>query len=204
MRIASFSKRIYTLPAFREDIRQAIAHLDDLRSAARGNRISKAFAEKIMLAVTHVNGCRYCNYGHTRSALAAGVPESELHKIAAGDLGSFPEHEAVALLFAQHYAESCCKPDPEAWQRVVDYYGPETSRDILAYLRMITLGNLYGNTFDAFLSRLAFKPAAGSILWNELGVLLGAFIILPAEILKQSFKHLFNRGNRLQKQGENI
>jgi AhpD family alkylhydroperoxidase len=196
MQTTSFSKRIYTFPTLRQDLRQIAIGMDDLRAASRSKHISKAFAEKTMLAVTRVNGCRYCSYGHSRAALAAGVPEDELQKIMVGDLGEFPEQEVVALTFAQHYAESGCKPDAAAWQRVVDYYGTETSREILAYIRMITFGNLYGNTFDAFLSRLAWRPAAGSSFLNELGVLLGGLVILPIEMLGQSFKRIFTRNNQ--------
>jgi AhpD family alkylhydroperoxidase len=186
----TFAKRIYNLPAFREDVRQVFAHINDLREASRGKRISKAFAEKIMLAVTRVNDCRYCAYGHMRAALAMGVPEAELQKIMIGELGGFPEREAVALTFAQHYAESCCQPDPAAWQRLVDYYGIETAQDIQAYLRMITFGNLFGNTFDALLSRLTGKPASGSSVWSELGVILGGFVIVPFGIIARLFNRL--------------
>jgi AhpD family alkylhydroperoxidase len=186
----TFTKRIYDLPAFSADLRDVFAHIDDLRFAARRGRISKAFAEKIMLAVTRVNGCRYCAYGQTRAALAMGVPDAELQMIMAGELGGFPERETVALTFAQHYAESYCRPDPAAWQRLADYYGLETARDIQAYLRMITFGNLFGNTFNALLSRLAGKPAEGSSLWSELGVLLGGFVILPVEMLGRFIKRL--------------
>jgi AhpD family alkylhydroperoxidase len=193
MQTAVFTKRIYDLPAFREDMRQVFAHLDDLRAASRGRRISKAFGEKIMLAVTRVNGCRYCSYGHSRAALAMGVPDTELQRILAGDLDGFPEHEAVALTFAQHYAESCCKPDPAAWERVVEYYGPAAARDIQAYLRMITFGNLFGNTFDALLSRLAGRPASGSSLWGELGVLLGGFFIVPLGMVYQIMLRMFSK-----------
>lgn len=196
MQTATFTKRIYNLPTFREDVRQVFAHLDDLREASRGKRISKAFAEKIMLAVTHVNGCRYCAYGHTRAALAMGAPEAELQKIMAGELGDFPEREVVALTFAQHYVESCCQPDPAAWQSVVAYYGSAAAWDIQAYLRMIVFGNLYGNTFDALLSRLAGKPAEGSSLWSELGVLQGGFVILPVEMLRRFIKGLFSRNKQ--------
>jgi hypothetical protein len=95
------------------------------------------------------------------------------------DLETFPENEVIALTFAQHYAESCCHPDPAAWERLATYYGAETANDILAYLRMITFGNLFGNTFDALLSRITGKPAPGSSLWSELGVLLGAICGCP-------------------------
>ena len=41
------------------------------------------------------------------------------------------------------------------------------------------IGNLYGNTFDAFRSRLAFAPAEGSSLLGELGVLVGGLWVVP-------------------------
>jgi hypothetical protein len=43
---------------------------------------------------------------------------------------------------------------------------------------------LSGNTFDAFLSRLVGRSAPGSTLWQELGVLLGAFVLIPTEIVR--------------------
>lgn len=183
-----FNRRIYTFPAFKTDVRQIFDHMDELRQAVRQARVSKAFAEKIMLVVTAVNGCRYCSYGHSRAALAAGVSETELQKLLALDLGAFPVEEVVALTFAQHYAEAACQPDPTAWQRVVAYYGQESARDILAYLRMITFGNLLGNTFDALLSRLAGKPAPNSSLGSEINVLLGVLWMPPARLILQAFK----------------
>ena len=186
---ASFNKRIYTFPAFRADVRQIFDHMDDLHQAARGGRVSKAFAEKIMLVVSSVNGCRYCSYGHSRVALAVGVSETELQSLLALDLGTFPANEVTALTFAQHYAEANGQPDSAAWQRVVTYYGEETAHDILAYLHMITFGNKLGNTFDALLSRIAGKPAAGSSLSNELSVLLGAVWMPPSRL----FLRMFNR-----------
>ena len=182
----TFNRRIYTWPAFRLAVRQVFGQMDDLKRAARSGRVDKPFAEKLMLAVTRVNGCRYCAYGHTRAALAMGVPEDELQCLLGGDLGSFPPHEAVALAFAEHYAESQGQVDPAAWQRLVETYGEATAQDILPYLRMITFGNLYGNTFDALLSRLAGKPAPGSSLWSELGVLFGVFVLVPLELLRRA------------------
>jgi AhpD family alkylhydroperoxidase len=185
---ASFNKRIYTFQAFRADVRQIFDHMDDLHQAARGRRVSKAFAEKIMLVVSSVNGCRYCSYGHSRVALAVGVSETELQSLLALDLGTFPANEVTALTFAQHYAEANGQPDSAAWQRVVTYYGEETAHDILAYLHMITFGNLLGNTFDALLSRIAGKPAAGSSLRGELGVLIGVLWMPPSRLIARLFK----------------
>jgi len=184
----AFNRRIYTFPAFRADVRQIFDHMDELRQAARDGRVNKAFAEKIMLVVSSVNGCRYCCYGHSQAALAAGVSESELQSLLALDLGTFPVDEVTALTFSQHYAEANGQPDPVAWQRVVTYYGEATANDILAYLRMITFGNLLGNTFDALLSRMVGKPAPNSSLWSELSVLLGVTWLPLSRLILRSFK----------------
>jgi len=178
----TFNKRIYTFPAFKADVRLIFDHMDDLRKASRSGRISKAFTEKLMLVVSQVNGCRYCSYGHSRAALAAGVSESELQSLLALELEVFSPDEVTALTFAQHYADVKGEPDPSAWQRLVTYYGEEKAHDILAYLRMITFGNLLGNTFDALLSRMGGKPAAGSSLWGEISVLVGV-VWMPASRL---------------------
>lgn len=168
----AFNKRTFTASTFLAMVRDVVQHRGDIQSAARAGRVSKPFAEKIMLAVTRVNGCRWCNYGHTQAALAAGVTPEEIQHLMAQELGAFPEDEAVALAFAQHYAERKDNPDPAAWQRMVDYYGPEMARDIKAYIRMITLGNLYGNTFDALLARLQGHPSPDSTLQDELLVIV--------------------------------
>lgn len=180
-----FNRRLYYSPAeFIAAMREVLAHTSDLKEAARSRRIERAFAEKIMLAVTQVNGCRYCSYGHTRSALAAGIPPEEIARLAAGELGDFPEEEAVALFFGQHYAESGGQPDPAAVQRLVDCYGEQGARDILAYIRMIMVGNLFGNTFDALLSRLTGRPAPGSSLFSELSILgLAVVGLLPFSVV---------------------
>ena len=184
---ATFPKRIYTFPAFKTDVCQIFDHMDDLRRAARGGRVNKAFAEKIMLVVSSVNGCRYCCYGHSRAALAAGVSEQELQRLLALDLETFPLHDVIALTFAQHYAETNGQLDQAAWRRLTSYYGEETANDIMAYLRMITFGNLLGNTFEALLSRVDGNPAPGSNLRNEMSVLLGVVWMPAARLIRQKF-----------------
>jgi AhpD family alkylhydroperoxidase len=183
----TFNKRIYTVSAFRRGVEELVAHMDELREARGARRVSPIFAERIMLAVTAVNGCRYCSYAHTRMALRTGVPAEDIESIAEGELGRLPPEEAVALVFAQHYAETGGKPDAEAVQRLVDAYGPDAARDILANARMIQVANLIGNTVDALLSRLRGKPAAQSSVWQELGVILGAFVFIPWAMVKRVF-----------------
>jgi AhpD family alkylhydroperoxidase len=149
-----FRKRHYTPRTLLRDLRQLVAHLPAFRRAARSGRVSRAFAEKIMLAVTAVNDCRYCARFHTRLARHEGVSLDEIHNILSAELGDFPPHEAVALAFAQHWAETAGHPDPEAERHFHAFYGPETSQDLLHWMRMINVGNLAGNTWDAILWRL--------------------------------------------------
>ncbi len=155
-----FKKRTYTPRAFVRDLCQFLADLPSFRDSIRSERVSRAFAEKIMLAVTQVNDCRYCAYGHTRMALRAGVAAQEITQILAGDLDGFPEEEAVALAFAQHWAETGGHPDPDAERRFRGYYGPQVTAELLNWMRVINMGNLMGNTFDAILYRLGINRLA--------------------------------------------
>jgi AhpD family alkylhydroperoxidase len=193
MRGSAFDRRIYTPSTFAETMRDVIEHMGDLRNAARGGRVDGEIAQKIMLVVSRVNGCRYCIYGHSRTALVAGVSEEELQSLLSGESGAFSKEEAVALTFAQHYAESFERPNPIAWQRLVDCYGLQPAQDILAYLRMITMGNLLGNTFDALLSRFLGKPARESSLWSEAGVLIAVLFVFPIGMLIRSAVIFFRR-----------
>ena len=72
-----------------------------------------ALREKIMLAVSSVNECRYCQWGHTRLATAQGVPLDEVNEILGyQSLEARSSAEAAAILFAQDYAENHGAFDP--------------------------------------------------------------------------------------------
>jgi AhpD family alkylhydroperoxidase len=183
MHESTFSKRIFTLSTFGASVRDLFTHLDDLNLAFTQRRISRSFAEKIMLAVTQVNGCRYCSYAHARLALQAGVNESELHDLFQGEFSHIPPHEWTAILFAQHYAEQGDHYDAAAWQKLQDTYGSDAARDVLVHIRVITFANLYGNTLDALLQRLRLCPAAGSHFFDEVVVLSAGATIVPGGLL---------------------
>ena len=175
----TFNKRIFTFSTFTASARDLFAHLGELHSALTQHRLSPALSEKIMLAVTQVNGCRYCSYAHTRMALQAGVSETELRDLLAGEFDHIPEHELVAVLFAQHYAEQADRYNAAAWQRLQDTYGVAAADDILVHIRVITFANLYGNTFDALLERFRFRPVAGSRFVDEIVMLSAGATVVP-------------------------
>ena len=155
-----FRKRFYTPRTFFHDLRGVLAHRAEFRDTARSGRVSRAFAEKIMMAVTSVNECRYCARFHAKLALQEGIPPAEIQQILGGEIDGCVEEEAVALAFAQHWAETAGHPDPEAERRFREFYGPQVSADILNWMRMINMGNLAGNTLDAVLWRLGFRRGA--------------------------------------------
>jgi AhpD family alkylhydroperoxidase len=179
----AFNKRSFTLATFAAGVRDLFTHLDDLRAAIRQHRVSRAFSERIMLTVTQVNGCRYCSYAHARMALKAGIKEVELRQLISGDFEYAPAYELVALTFAQHYAEQRDRFEPFAWQQLIEAYGDQTARDILAYIRMITFANLIGNTFDAVMSRLSGRPAPNSHFLEEISVLVFTIALMPIGLL---------------------
>ena len=117
---------------------------------------SRALREKVVLSVTSINNCRYCAWGHTHWALAHGVSLEEVNQILGhetAELAAKDPAEAAAILFAQHYAEHRDQFDPEAIENLRQHYSAAQVKEILAYIHATTLGNLAGNTVDAFLGR---------------------------------------------------
>jgi AhpD family alkylhydroperoxidase len=136
-----------------------------LESLVRPN-ISAALREKLFLAVTSVNDCRYCRWGHTHWAMAQGVPLEEVNQILSHQLESLEAKdpaEAAAILFAQHYAEQLDQFDPEAIENLRKYYSDAEVAEVLAYVRFITLANLTGNTVDAILDRAPCHGSTGGL-----------------------------------------
>jgi len=172
-------KRLYRAGDYYRILGDLIARVGDMRTAHRGGRINKAFMERIMMAVTEVNGCRYCSYFHTQVALKAGLEKQEIERTLAGDFEMAPDEELPALYFAQHYAETAGHPQADALQCLVDTYGDATARDILAYIRAIMVGNAWGNMFDSLRLRLKGRPSDGIGFWDELVVVIGTPILVP-------------------------
>jgi len=114
-----------------------------------------------MLAVTAVNGCRYCSYFHAKQALKSGITTEEINQLLSGDIANCSEDEAVGVIYAQHWAESDAHPDPEAVERVQQTHGIEKTEAIHLMLRMIRIGNLLGNSWDYFLYRISFGRLRG-------------------------------------------
>lgn len=177
-----FDKKIFTFGLFLRDTGYLFYHFPLVIGAMRNKKISKAFRERIMTVVTAVNGCVYCTWFHAKLALSSGITEAELKNMLNLQFNAdASDFEILALLYAQHYAETDRHPDPEMTQKLVDFYGVRTSKHINMMIRMIFFGNLQGNTFDAFLSRLKGNRAPNSnVIFETFFFLLNAPILLPA------------------------
>ncbi len=152
-----FRRRYYSRPGrFLRDAQAIVSRRTLVRRAMR-ELIPADFRERLMMVVTQVNGCRYCSTFHSRQALASGVPEPELRELLAGAIPrESPADELPALLYAQHWAQTDARPDPEADTHLTEVYGEEKAEAIRIVLRMIRIGNLLGNTADYLLYRLTF------------------------------------------------
>ena len=117
---------------------------------------------------------------HTDRCLATGISKEQVEALLQGDI---KDTEEDALKFALHYAETDQPPHLSEVETLKAVYGEEKARDITTALKLIFFGNLTGNTFDAFLSRLKGKPAQESSILFEffvfiIGIIPGFFLLI--------------------------
>ena len=95
--------------------------------------------------------------------------------------------EAAAILFAQHYAESLDQLDPDSLENLRQFYSDAQAAEILAYVRVITLGSLTGNTVDAFLDRFRGRGREDSrgliVVFEGVVTLVAAPVVLVLALL---------------------
>lgn len=178
--LAMVAKKHYTVRQtywITHDAARTIRHFARLRSR------SPRFTERIMLAVTEVNGCALCAYGHTRFALEVGLSADEVRELLGGAAAGVPDDELPAIAFAQHYADTEGHPDRLAWDTLVDDYGEERACEILGAVRMMMWGNAVGIPWSAFLSRLRGTPYPRSDLRYEVGTIVGDTLVMPVAVI---------------------
>ncbi|MCY3410661.1 MAG: carboxymuconolactone decarboxylase family protein [Candidatus Heimdallarchaeota archaeon] len=152
--------------------------------------IDPKFRERIMLAVTVINQCIYCQNYHSKVALAEGIARDELDLMFNNDFKEVPEEQLRALIFSQTYARYKGKLDLDELELLQKHY--VHYEGILATLRTIMIGNSYGIAYYCLVQRLKFKPIKGSnFLFNELGPLLSPLISVPLLLLFVPFSKLF-------------
>ncbi len=155
--MAPFDRRTYSLTQFGKESIEVALDFKTAASALAG--ISPAFRERIMLAVTGENHCRYCAFVHTRAGVACGLTQTEVDKTLEGDFSLAPDDERPALEFARGWAKRDADEDPAEKTTLVERYGQPRAEQIEMCCRLIRLGNLTGNTLDSVL----FKMSGGRL-----------------------------------------
>ena len=112
--------------------------------------------ERLMVAAAAVYGCRFCSWLHTREALRIGVDKEELARLVGGVMEGCPEEYSIAVLYAQHWAESNAYPDPEAVRRLEETYGEEKANLVNVVLRPIRLVLFVEDLWGSFLYHISF------------------------------------------------
>lgn len=111
-----------------------------IRSIFGSESLSPAFRERMMLAVTQVNDCRYCARFHTKAALAEGISREEVNAILEGAFKDCPSDQLAGVLYAEHWAEMLGAPDAEVRDKLIAAYGQDMANDIDIILRIIKTG----------------------------------------------------------------
>ena len=187
----ALGKPLFSLVEFYRIMTLAFRSVPLLRRAKAEGKMNHAFLERIMLAVTEVNGCAMCSYYHTKVALEAGFSETEIRNMLGGELSDVPAGELEGVLFAQHYADTRGKPSPESWQKLVEVYGETGARGVLAVTRMIMLGNAVGIPSGSFLNRFRKRADPRSNILYEIAMLIALIVYVPFVGLTALLLNLF-------------
>lgn len=154
-----------------------------LRLFKKQNGMNFKFKERIMLAVTEVNGCTMCSFVHTKLALKAGLSQQDIQELLAGELVGVPPAESLGVLFAKDYAFNQETIDRSFYDKLVSTYGVRKARAILGVVEMITMTNGMGLALGYLKRTLTFKHVKGSNVLNEIFVPLSTMVLFPLLLL---------------------
>lgn len=185
-----YNKRLYSLREFYTFLKDGMRSLHIFLGAKIRGTISQGFINRIMLAVTEVNGCEICSYFHTANALKEGMSEEAIHNMLCGNTDAIPVEESVGIYFVQHYAESKGRPDSDALKRLAETYDKKKASSIIAAARMIMIGNTHGIAAGALWHRITGRPVEKSSLWYELRLTFGIIPLFPAACIHALFENV--------------
>jgi AhpD family alkylhydroperoxidase len=178
-----FGRKLYSLGEIYKIIFEGVRTAHHLSHSKKKNELDQEFIERIMLAVTEVNGCPLCSYAHTKMALEAGMTNEEIKNMLSGIMNEVPSEQMQAIMFAQHYAESRGNPSRESWEHIVESYGLSKSKAVLGAIRIIMMGNALGIPWSGFLSRIKGNHDDRTSLGYELsGMVIGSLMVPIATV----------------------
>jgi hypothetical protein len=115
--------------------------------------------------------------------LIEGASEQQLANVEQGNTSRFDARTQVALAFVQELVAKRFGKVSAATQRAMDaHFSSEEIEEIALVARVMDFANRSSNTFDALISRLGGKPAAGANPADEV-VMSAAFLAAVPPLL---------------------
>lgn len=183
-------KRKFTLWELYRSLIYLPGAVSQLKKNKKQGLFDSQFIERLQLAVTEVNGCAACSFQHTKMALEQGMSNDEISSFLSGGDDFIKPEEAKAIMFAQHFADTRGYPTRVTYNSIVEEYGEEKAKIIIAACQVMITGNIYGIPFSAFLSRIKGKKYKGSSLFYELTMLVFGLILLPLALIHGFLRRL--------------
>ena len=182
-----FKKRTITAAQLARRVASLVPELGTMYRVWLKEEVDPGFREELMLAVSRLNGCRFCSWGHHEWAQISGVPDEELARLEQLDPSGFDRRKWLAISYVRALVQADFKRvQPELRRAMQHKYSPEEIRQIELIAKVMDVGNRGSNTFDAMLSRLKGVPAADSRIRDEV-ILSGVFLaIAPMVVLHLS------------------
>lgn len=187
----NLGRKLYSVPEAYWILYKGLCTVKHLFKAKRSRELNPDFIERIMLAVTEVNGCAICSYAHTKMALEAGMSNEEIQNMLSGVFDNVPTEEMAAIMFAQHYADCRGNPSQESWEQIVELYSSSKAKGILGAIRMIMIGNTYGIPWSSFFNRFKGKPDERSNVLYEISMITASIVFTPIAIVHALISKLF-------------
>ncbi len=153
-------------------------------------RLRPLWRESLWLAVTEVNGCRFCSYVHEGMAGAAGLSPDDIQLLlASGDpnsLAALEPRESLAVAYAKAWADTDRKPGAGLLSQLGAELSDREVADLHALLHAVNFANRAGNTADSLLGRLT-HPRRLLKIWPTLNdFVVGTLVALfgwPAMVM---------------------
>lgn len=135
--------------------------IQQLTTAMFNAGVPRRTLQLIHLRASQINGCSACVGGGVENARKAGVPDEQLHTLAAWrETPYFTDTERAAVELTEAVTRLADRPDPvpdEIWTAVTDFYD-ET--ELSAIILMIATTNFFNR-----INRTIKEPAGTR--WNE-------------------------------------
>lgn len=116
---------------------------------------------------------------------------SDIKNVLSGQYDHVPNDQLIAILYAEHYAETKENPSSESLDRLLAEYGKDKAMCIQSICNVITMTTTLGITFAGFRNRLLFKKSYNKF-YREITMLLSMIAIFPILYIYNSILGLSN------------